>query len=700
VRGRDVLAALIGLLVVAGAIGGAWWWFNEETEPADAPAEPGDSAAVTAEAFLTAWQERDGEAMTALSREPPDDLAERHEQLWDGLGATDLRLQADALDEQIEGRASQQVRVAVDVPELSEPVVWDTSLELVRQGGRWAVEWSLATVHPELRPNWHFDKETEQLGRAPILATDGTPLADEGELVVFGFEPSGVSDPDAMAAAFDAAIPGTGQRVAAELARSDLVDGWFYPLVTVGTARAEIVAAETRDVDGVMQRQRSGRALYAEGFARHVVGVVDEATAEQLEELGAPYAAGDEVGQFGLERAFERQLVSGQLVRAGLRDGDDGPLRVVLAEGTDQDTGAVSTTLDVAVQQAIENTLLGISEPTAIVVIDGSDGAVRGSASRPLGAYNRAWDGRYRAGPTAALIVSEAALAEGTDPDQTIACPGRTRIGGLEIANPEDTDLGEISLPTAFATACRTAFATLGAELGDEALLAAAARFGFGVEPDLPLTAVGGSFPTPIDTAELGSAASGQARVEVSPLHVASMAAATVDGTWHAPWILADDGPAETRALTDGAGEMLTEFLLAGPRSGTATEAAVDDEQVGGVTGTVQGSDGAVHDWFLGTWEGLGFAVLLEDVRDREESAATIAGRLVREIATQAGAVADQPDADSDDANGDEDADADGDEDAERDANDGSDDRDGREELAPGDAEPSEPEPDDDGSEA
>jgi cell division protein FtsI/penicillin-binding protein 2 len=62
---------------------------------------------------------------------------------------------------------------------------------------------------------------------------------------------------------------------------------------------------DLRELGNVLRRTSEGRTLLADGFAQHVVGRVDEATAEQLEELGPPYAAGDEVGQFGLEQVFE-----------------------------------------------------------------------------------------------------------------------------------------------------------------------------------------------------------------------------------------------------------------------------------------------------------------------------------------------------------------------------------------------------------
>jgi beta-lactamase class D len=640
VRVRDVLAVLAGLLVVGAVVGGAWLWLGDTLDGDDEerPAEPGETAAATVAAYLDAWEAGDHTTMASLVRRPPEDFEERHDQLLEALAPDAVVVAARGeLEEPVDGRAEQAITVSVELPELGDPISWDTDLTLLRQGGVWALDWSLASLHPELRPTWTFGKEVEELERSPILAADGTQLAGGGELVTFGFEPSAIDDPEEVAAAFEAAIPGSGDRAERELGRSDLVDGWFYPVVTVGAARADEVGPELRGVRGVLRQQATGRTLYAEGFARHVVGVVAEATAEQLEQLGDPYVVGDEVGQFGLERVFERELVGGEIVRVGLRDGAEGPLRLVLAEGHSEDAGAVQTTIDVAVQQAIENALTAVSNPTAIVVVDARDGAIRGSASRPLTAYNRAWEGRYPPGSTFKVVTAESLLAAGASPSDPVECPAETTVGGLRIPNSEGRDLGSTDLRMAFAESCNTTFARLAAEAGTQPLAEAAARFGFGVEYDLPLAAFGGSFPEPVDTAELGAAAFGQARVEASPLHVASVAAAAIAGVWHEPYLLAEDGPGESRPLGTGVREPLARLLQAVVEEGTGTDAAVDGEVVGGKTGTAQGADGVEHSWFLGTWGDLGFAVLLEDSAESEETAASLAARLVRELAVLTG---------------------------------------------------------------
>jgi cell division protein FtsI/penicillin-binding protein 2 len=627
---RNLLAGLAAVLVLGAVVGTGWWLLEGGL---DGPDEPGDTPQATAQAYFAAWEDGRYAEMASLVRQPPEDFREVHEQAVEGLGARGLTLEAGEVEEPEDGRALVDVRLAWEV-DYTDELTWETELELLRERGSWDVAWRPAVLHPELRPGLVFDVEASAVDRAPILAADGTALSGAGDEVTFGFEPTAVDDADAVADAFEEAIPGSGADAARELARGDLVDGWFYPVVTVRAETAEEAGPVLREVDGILRRSGEGRTLLDTDFAVHVVGRVAEATAEQLDELGPPYEVGDEVGQFGLEAAFERDLTGSDEVRVLLRDGEGGAVRDTLAEFQADPSAPLETTLDVAVQRAVENALIGVEDTAAVVVVDSADGAIRGSASRPTTGYNRAFEGRYAPGSTFKLVTLEALLADGAGPDDDVTCPGEASLGGRRVTNSDDRDLGELTLSESFAESCNTTFGPLAIELGAEALTDAAERFGFGVEPDLGLAAAGGSFPDPGDDAEVGAASFGQARVTASPLHLASVAAATVTGTWHQPYLLLErNAELESRDLADGVLDELQAMLRQAVAEGTGGEADVD-EGVRGKTGTAEVGDGVEHAWFIGTWEDHGFAVLVEEGGSGGAVAAPIAGRLVAELRT------------------------------------------------------------------
>lgn len=634
---RNAVAGLLAVVVLAAVVGSAWWLLEDALSEDGGPT---DGAAAALDDYLDAWERGDHLAMADLVRDPPEDFVALHESLAEGLEITGLTASADTVEEH-DGRAVATVTLAFDLSATPTPATWTVEVELLRERGQWGVAWQPDVLHPDFRRGMEFAVLVEEVDRAPILAADGTQLAGSGQLVTLGFDPGQVSDPDRFVAAFEAAFPGVGERVERTLNRADLVEGWFYPVVTVSPDRADDARDHFRDVRGLLRRTGEGRAPFAAGFAQHVVGVVAEATAEELQRLGAPYEPGDHVGKYGLERAFESDLVGSASVRAVLRDGRTGTVRQVLLEHQDDPSAPLRTTLDVTVQQAVENALIGIERPAAIVVVDGTDGAIRAAASRPLDGYNRAFEGRYPPGSTFKVVTAEALLAGGLQPDTEVACPAEDVVGGLRVTNAGGLSRGDTTLADAFAWSCNTTFARqAAAHLGADGLAAAAQRFGFGQDLDLGIPAFGGSFPTPGDTAEVAAAAFGQARVEASTLHLASVAAAAANGTWHAPWLLADRPSPGSQRLSGGTLDGLRALLRAAVTDGTGAAADPgEDVEVLGKTGTAQGRGGVEHAWFAGVVNGLGFAVLVEEGGSGAEVAAPIAARFARELADLRAAV-------------------------------------------------------------
>ncbi len=639
-RLREVVALLAGLAVVGGLGWFGYDWFLATTDPDAADEAAASPAQEVLDTFVDAWEAGDLAAMEATLASVPEDFTTVHEQLEEALEPTAVRIDAGELREPVDGRAELPVTVEVTPAQAPRSISWDTEVVATRNRGVWTVDWSLTTLHPELRPGWVFAVEVEDVPRRPILAADGTALAsDDGRWL--GFVPGGMEDPDDVAAAFERALPGTGVLAERELGRGELVDDWFYPVVTVSAARADAAWTVLRRTSGVVEprvptEEDQRRVLLDLGFAQHVVGIVAEATAEQLEELeeqGVEAEIGTRIPQFGLEAAFDEQLVGSEIHRVGLAERPEGPVTVTIDEAQDEPSAPVETTIDIAVQRAIENALAEMEDPAAIVAVDVEDGAIRGTASRPLSGYDRARTGRFAPGSTFKTVTLEAALAAGYDLDDTVPCPARTVVGGLEVTNLDDRDLGEVPLAEAFATSCNTTFALLAEEVGAPAMEAAAERFGFGVDPAHPLAAFGGSFPTPDDAAELAAASFGQARVEASPLHLAALAAAVPDGVWRQPYLLQEDGPGTTSSLSTGTADRLRAAMELVVTDGTGTAAAVDGASVAGKTGTAEvAGDAAANAWFIGTVGGLGFAVLVEGGGAGGDVAAPLAAAFVEQL--------------------------------------------------------------------
>src|SRR5207244_1978247 len=242
--------------------------------------------------------------------------------------------------------------------------------------------------------------------------------------------------------------------------------------------------------------------------------------------------------------------------RAGLLDATGAPL-----DGRDPDLSTIMGTIGKATPQQ-----------AALVAIDAPSGEGRAVVSRPAGGFPRAIQGRYPPGSTFKIVTSTAALASGESPDASVSCPPEVVVGGRRFVNAEGEAFGPIPFRTAFYRSCNTAFINVASGLPAGALSAAAATFGFGGY-DLPVPAFTGRFPPPKDAVERAASAIGQARVEASPLHMASVAAAVSSGTWKAPRLVRSAPPGPEKPVP--VAPTLRELMRLVVTSGTGTAANV-----------------------------------------------------------------------------------------------------------------------------
>ena len=618
-RRAVAIAVVVAVLAVAGGAG--WYLLNRE------PALPTAEVA----AYLDAWGRFDVEAMQRLAAGSPPGLAEAVTAMHDDLQVTQARFRRTALRRQGDAALAEY---AAEV-ELAGLGTWDytSTLELRRTGGAWQVVWSPAALHPSLHEGERFGRTRTWPVRAPITGADGTPLVAMGDVVDIGLQPERIRDLAQVQAILRQQLGVDPAHVTAALNAPGVRPDHFVAVARVRADRFAELRPVLEPVPGVFFQRTTGRVPVADDFALHVLGRYDEVTAERLAELGPPYLVGDDVGLSGLEGAFERRLAgapSGE-VRT-VNAATDEPVETLFRfPGTAP--APVGTTLDRRTQEAAEQALAGVTAPAALVAVDAGTGDVRAVVSRPFDQpFNRALAGQYPPGSTFKVVTTAALLGAGTRPDTAVACPPQATVGGQAFRNFEGGSLGGTTFRTAFAQSCNTAFVALSATLTDAGLAAAATTFGFGADYDLGLPTEGATFPTPRDVAERASQAIGQGRVEASPLHMATVAAAVASGGWRAPRLLTDRPQAPATALDANTAATLKELTAEVVRSGTGTAAAVPGQQVGGKTGTAEigGQDpDRTHAWFIGYRGSLAFAILVEGGGVGGRVAAPLAARFL-----------------------------------------------------------------------
>src|SRR5450755_574078 len=631
VRSRPAIGACAGMLL-AGTLLGA--------------CSGGAPPQATARSYLADWARRDWAAMRPLAAAPPADFSAVNAAALADLSVRRASYRAGTLRTNGD-KAAEPVTERLEISGIGVVTI-RTVLRLVQRSGRWLVDWSPATITPQLRPGGRLSLQTTWPPRAPILGAGGVPLTTQAPMVTIGVEGQRVKHAASLTAALVGAggVPLTtqapmvtigveGQRVkhAASLTAALVAAGatardardalsaakarptWFEPVFTVTQARYQQLKQTLYPLPGTVFQTTRTRTASTAGLAAHVAGTVGPITAEELRSLGAPYNAQSIVGQTGVEQADERQLAGapGATITV-LRP--SGALRATLARLGPRPGVPVRTTIDLTVQRAAETALSGENKSAALVAVDAATGAVLASVSVPASSrFDQALAGAFPPGSSFKVITSAALIEHGLTPASPASCPPTITAGGEVFHNAEGT--APISdFLHAFAESCNTAFIGLATRhLTASDFPAAAAQFGIGKTPHMGLPAFGGAVPTPTDRAGLAATTIGQGQVLVSPLAMAMVAAAADTGMVHAPRLVdgtADDqAPVTTfsQAVVTGLHQMMAQVVATGTAAHQGLPAGTHAK-----TGTAQYGTGnplPTDSWLIGFNGNIAFAMVV-----------------------------------------------------------------------------------------
>lgn len=255
-------------------------------------------------------------------------------------------------------------------------------------------------------------------------------------------------------------------------------------------------------------------------------------------------------------------------------------------------------------------------DPNAIAnpaTAEGAWGAVNADPGKPL--LNHATQEQLPPGSIFKIITTAAGLRAGYTPQSpltgaaSIPLPGTENVNLTNYGGQACAGGGSVTLHTAFALSCNTAFVQMALDMGAEPLRAAAAAFGVGEQYDLGLPNAAGSLGELPGAAELGQSAIGQRDVTMTALQAAVMAATVAnEGKRMVPYVvnrvLAPDlrelSVAEPQlasdAVTPEEAATLRELMFASERATWG----YDGNGFASKTGTAEHAEGAApHVWYV-----------------------------------------------------------------------------------------------------
>src|SRR5579863_223860 len=573
----------------------------------------GPTPQATATDYLTAWSEQNWVVMRQLVDNPPADFTAVNQAAFADISVHDASFTGGTLS-QSGSTASEPFTETLALTGVGTVSIHPT-LHLVQLQGKWLVQWTPATIAPQLLPGDQLSLRTTWPARAPILGAGGVPLTTQGQVVTIGVEGLRIKDTAAVQAALVSA-GATAAQASDAIAAAKRHPTYFEPVFTVPRDRYNQIESTIYPIPGTVFQSGTALSAVTPGLTAGLVGTVGPITAQELSQLGAPYTAQSVVGQTGLEGAQERQLAGTpgatvSVVRPG------GASVATVATVPPHPGTPVTTTINPTVQQAAEAALSGEQKIAALVAVDASTGGVLAAVSVNTGPFDLALDGAQPPGSTFKVITSTALITHGLTPQSAASCPLTATVDGEVFHNAE----GEAQLSTllqAFTESCNTAFIQLATHnLSVPDLPAAAAMYGLTRVLRIGLVAFGGSVPQPKDQADLAATSIGQGRVLMSPLGLAMVAAAVDTGTVRAPQLVngTPDGTVATSqlpaALVSALHQMMASVVASGTAAGQGLPAGTYAK-----TGTAQYGTTAplkTDAWLMGFNGKIAFAALVVD---------------------------------------------------------------------------------------
>ncbi len=399
--------------------------------------------------------------------------------------------------------------------------------------------------------------------RGKILERNGIALVDNRPSFQLSMIPEDMSDPEKTLTILSGVIDIDVQATLKELKHANP----FRPITLKrDIGRKEVAFVEERRIDlpGIFLEVKPIRRYINGELGAHMLGYLGAITPGQLGKTSrAIYSRDDFLGQYGIEKIFEKTLRGGKGMKLMEVDAAGRELRKIgrVAAPSGHD---LQLTIDYNAQKAAEEAFIG--KMGAAVAIDPNNGDVLAFVSKPSfdpntlsfginheewknlvtnefhPLQNRAIQGQYPPGSTFKIVVAAAALSEGViTPETTIFCPGSFTLGRRTYRCWKKYGHGAMNVHTALVQSCDVFFYNVGLTLGINTIAKYAKMFGLGTPTGIVLKGEKpGLVPTtkwkeknrkePWIIGETVSCSIGQGYMLATPIQMAGMIAVVANG--------------------------------------------------------------------------------------------------------------------------------------------------------------------------
>lgn len=570
---RRWLVSLAALLVLAAAGGGIAWTLAGRGSR---------TAAETLEAYTEALNQREYGTMYRLldeeSRRETDEetFTERNGKIYEGIEAENITVEilSEGNENRTSGRTTQSVTYQMTMDTLAGEVSFRQTAVFHKDGREdYLLSWNDGLIFPNLQEEDKVRVETLNAQRGSIYDRNGILLAGQGVVSSVGLVPGKMSgepeDLQRLAELLDTTVDAIQNKLSASWVKDDS----FVPIreikksgldmevlgkASMNEPSSDSLAGQLLEIPGVMVTDASERVYPLGEAAAHLVGYVQNITAEELEEHeGEGYTTSSVIGKSGVESLYEEELRGSSGCQIMIVDEDGADKELVLrkeaVDGTD-----ITLTVDAELQRQLYEVYQ--EDQSVSVAMNPRTGEVLALVSTPaydnnlfvLGMSENTWNAireneaqpmlnRFRAtfvpGSSFKPIIAGIGLSTGTlDAEEDMGAAGTSwqkdeSWGNYYVTTLHGTD--PANLENAMVLSDNIYFARAALNMGQETLTEQLDRLGFNERVPFDIWTTESTYAneegewTEIQLADSGY---GQGQILVNPLHLAAMYSAFVNG--------------------------------------------------------------------------------------------------------------------------------------------------------------------------
>ena len=322
-----------------------------------------------------------------------DKFIERNSKIYEGIEISNFEVEVLEVDEK-----ELAVTYKTSFDTLSDKITFDNTANFVETEEGYKLIWKDSLIFPNLGATDKVSVSVKKAIRGVILDRNDYVLAGQGEAFAVGLVPEKIEDDEntfaKLAEILGVDVDTIHNKLDASWVRADL----FVPIKLLSMEDKEKHKEELLSIPGVMIKTEIVRTYPLGEIAAHLVGYVQNVTAEDLEEhRGEGYSADSVIGRSGMEALYEKELKGKNGYSIEIL-GVDGKSKEILAYNDVEHGKDIKLTIDCFLQQNLYETFK--EDKSCSVAMNPETGEVLALVSTPtydsndfiLGMSTSKWD--------------------------------------------------------------------------------------------------------------------------------------------------------------------------------------------------------------------------------------------------------------------------------------------------------------------